>query len=188
MKISCQIKRRPESMFKHGISFPEIVVAVTVFAILALPIYQSMHTVQTDTMKSINYFRAMELANEAVEYVRLLPVDKDFKQNAEGFSGSILVEQGDTFEAAKILTGDNPNYKDILESEIQYSNQYNPAYFYRTIEVSDLSGSDYAGLLKKVIVTVYWDNDVAVNNLHDLSRKTKKVVLASLITDWGTQP
>lgn len=189
MKIFCKEKGEANTfLFRHGFSFPEIIVAITVFAILAIPLYQSIHNVQLDTEKSINYFRAMELANEAIEYVKLLPLDKDFKRNAEGFSGSLLTEKSTSFEAARVLTGENPDYKSILESDVQYSSQYNPAYFYRTVEVADLSGSDYSRLLKKVIVTVYWDNGVAVNNLHDLSKKTKKVVLASLITDWETQP
>ncbi|PKL49019.1 MAG: hypothetical protein CVV42_07570 [Candidatus Riflebacteria bacterium HGW-Riflebacteria-2] len=174
---------------RAGFSFAEIVVAIAVFAMLAIPLYQSLHGVQTDTRKSINYFRAMELADEAIEYVRLLPVDHEFKQKAEGFSGSMLIEQSDdSFSAAKIAVGDNPRYRDFLVSDIQYSEQYNPACFYRTVEVADLSGASYAGLLKKVVVTVYWDNASARNNLHDLSRKTNKVVLATLITDWEKQP
>lgn len=176
------------SIRRIGVSFPEIVVAIAVFAILAIPIYQVMHKVQTDTSKSINYFRAMELANEAIEYVRLLPVDKDFKLKAEGYSGSLIVEQAAALEPAKILTGENAAYPEILETNIQYSSQYNPAYFYRSVEVADLTGSDYSGFLKKVIVTVYWDNAGAANNLHDPRNKTKRVVLAMLVTDWGRLP
>ncbi|KAF1083039.1 MAG: hypothetical protein GQF41_0806 [Candidatus Rifleibacterium amylolyticum] len=172
----------------RGITFPEIVVAVAVFAIMVIPLYLTMGNVQTDTKKSINYLRAIELANEAIDYVKMLPVDKDFKRNADALSGSILIETGSDFEAAQIPTGANDYYKDVLEPKIQYSSQYNPAYFYRTIEVSDLTGTGYAGLLKKVIVTVYWDNDVKVNNIHDLSKKTRNVVMATLVTDWKSQP
>ncbi|MGM0597490.1 MAG: hypothetical protein ACQES9_10670 [Myxococcota bacterium] len=177
-------------MFKIGCGFSylEIIAAVAVFAILAIPIYQTMHNVQSDTSKSINYFRAMELANEAIEYVKLLPVDDEFKMKAEGISGSLLVERPSSLEAAKIPAGENPEYSDILQSEIQYSSQYNPAHFYRTVEVADLSGNEYSGFLKKVVVTVYWESGVAINNLHDPGNRSKKVVLASLITNWTAQP
>jgi len=174
---------------KQGFSMPEIVVAVTVFAFLAFPLYRSMQSVQTDTQKSINYLRAMELANEAIEYVKLLPLDQHFERNAEGFGGSILIERADSsFEAARLITGENPRYGDDLAANLQYSSQYNPAYFYRTVEVHRLSGANYAGLVCKVIVTVYWDNSAVVSNLHDLTRKTSKVTLATLVTDWNSQP
>ncbi len=172
----------------RGVTFTEIIVAVTVFAILAIPLYLSMSNIQTDTVKSINYLRAMELASEAIDYVKMLPFDKNFKLNSEGLSGSILVETGSLFEPTSIPTGDNEYYQDVLEAKIQYSSQYNPAYFFRSIEVSDLSGTEYSGLLKKVVVTVYWDNGVKVNNLHDVNQRSRKVVLATLITDWKSQP
>jgi len=189
--VKTVIKRQTvrRSAFTRGFSLPEIVLAVAAFAILAFPLYRSMQTVQTDTRKSINYFRAMELANEAIEYVRLLPVDKNFERNAEGFSGSILVERADSsLEAARLMTGEHPHYRDDLASNLQYSSQYNSAYFYRTVEVHTLSGADYSGLVRKVVVTVYWDNSVSVTNLHDLTRKTSKVTLATLVTDWNSQP
>ncbi|MFZ5951523.1 MAG: type IV pilus modification PilV family protein [Candidatus Rifleibacteriota bacterium] len=173
--------------FRRGVSFAEIVVAVTVFAIMAIPVYMSMSGVQTDTVKSISYLRAVELANEAIDYVRLIPVDTDFKMKAEGLSGSILIEKPD-FAPAPVMTGDNPYYKDILADKLTYSEQYNPSFFYRTVEVGDLSGTSYSGLLKKVVVTIYWDDGRSVKNIHDLNSKTRKVVMACLITDWRSQP
>ncbi len=173
---------------RKGFSLPEIVVAVAAFAILAFPLYRSMQMVQTDTRKNIDYLRAMELASEAVEYVRLLPVDKDLERKAEGFSGSILVENADSsFTAARLMTGDNPRYPGLASSP-QYSEQYDSACFYRIVEVSPLTGARHAKLLRKVIVTVYWNNDGPVKNLHDVNNRTRKVVLATLLSDWRGQP
>ncbi len=92
------------------------------------------------------------------------------------------------FAAAPVMTGENSYYRDILADNVLYSEQYNPSFFYRTIEVHDLAGTDYANLLKKVIVTIYWDDDRPVKNIHDLDSKSRKVVLACLVTDWRSQP
>lgn len=180
-------KQNLSNHFKRGLSFAEIVVAVVVFAIMALPIYVSMTGVRSDTVRSISYLRAVELANEAIEYVKLLPIDKDFKMKAQGLSGSLVIEKPD-FAAAPVMAGENSYYRDILADNVSYSEQYNPSFFYRTIEVHDLAGTDYANLLKKVIVTIYWDDDRPVKNIHDLDSKSRKVVLACLVTDWRSQP
>lgn len=175
------------SKSRLGVSFVEIVVAIFVFAMMALPVYVFMTSVRTDNVKNISYLRAMELAEESLEYVQLLPVDRSFKAKAEAISGSLLIEVPD-ISAACVLIGTDDYYRDILADRLQYSEQYNPSYFYRTVEVHDLTGTAYSELLKKVVVTIYWDDSRQVNNLHDLGAKTRKVVMACLITDWKSQP
>lgn len=172
---------------RRGISFVEIVVTITVFAVMALPIYMSMSGTQSDTVKNISYLRAMELASEAIEYVKLLPMDKNFEKNATALSGSLFLDKPKS-SAESIMTGSNKYYQDILADKLSYSDQYNPSFFYRTVQVGDMSGTPNASLLKKVIVTVYWDDGRPVKNLEDLDSKTRKVELACLICDWRAQP
>jgi len=62
--------------YKLAISFPEILVAVLVFSILAFPIYSFLIQTRKDTLKTINYLRAMELAQEGLDWVKITPIKK----------------------------------------------------------------------------------------------------------------
>ncbi|MEW6708416.1 MAG: hypothetical protein AB1403_01210 [Candidatus Riflebacteria bacterium] len=173
---------------RKGVSFTEIVIAVTIFAVLAIPLFMSMKSVNMDATRAISHLRALELANEAIDYVRLLPVDKNFDQLALGLSGSIVIEGQDGLVPARIQTGENSYYSGILANELEYSEQYSRSYFYREVEVIEQSGREYAPLLKKVVVTVYWSDGEKVKNLHSYEDRTRKVVLACIVTDWKSLP
>lgn len=173
-----------------GLSFPEIVIAVFIFSIISIPIYSLLTNTRTDTSKAIHFFRAMELAQEGIEWAQITPVNNKYKQNIESYSGSIVLEDGSSFKPATILTTDNKRYENQLLSNknVQYSNQYLPAFFYRTIEVKELTGSSIAeSFLKKVVVTVYWNDGKKAKNLHTFDDREKKVVYEALIFDGRKQ-
>ena len=175
---------------KSALSFPEIVVAIFVFSVLATPLYMLLSNTKTDTAKAIHFFRAMELAQEAIEWAQITTVDKDYKKKIENYSGSIVVEDGKSFKPARINTQSNKLYGNQLltSNEVEYSSQYLPPFFFRTIEVKDLSSSSIAGnFLKKVVVTVYWNDGKKAKNLHVPDGREKKVVLETLIFDGKKQ-
>ena len=172
-----------------GLTFAELIIAVFVFSIISIPLYLLLSSTRTDTSRSINYLRAMELAMEGIEWVQLTEMDRNFRLNAENFSGGLVLESGSSFKPADILVTGNNRYGNHLQPTVTYSEQYNSAWFYRTIEIQELKGAQaYCSLLHKVRVSVFWNDGKPVKNLHDPGGRTKKVVLETLLLDGKKQP
>lgn len=174
---------------RAGFTFAELIIAVFVFSIISVPLYLLLSSTRTDTAKSINFMRAMELAQEGIEWVQLTENDQNFRLNAENFSGGLVMENGASFKPAEVMVAGNNRYGNQLLPTVQYSEQYNTAWFYRMIKVEDVKGTQkYCRLLKKVRVSVFWNDGKKVKNLHDASGRSKKVVLETLILDGKLLP
>lgn len=173
---------------KLAISFPEILVAVLVFSILAFPIYSLLSQTRKDTLKTINYLRAMELAQEGLDWVKMTPIKNNFSRTVENYSGSLVVENGKAFSPLILSMATNPWYANSLITQIPYSEQYNSAWFYRLITVENVSTANpYSKLLKKVTVAVYWNNAKKAKNLYNKNGRDKLVILKTLILDGNKQ-
>jgi len=181
---------KPGFSDRYGISLAEVVVAVLVVGLSVVPLLWVLSSSKTDTSKAINYLRAMELANEALEWANVaLSSKKDFNNSdLSGVGGALIVSAGSTFVPASIdvatLSKSNPEWvaDNLLEKTLTYSEQYNSAFFYRTIEAIDIPGGFTQGYLKRVNVTVEWAEGrrPARPDLPGEGR-TKKIVLSALV-------
>lgn len=163
----------------------EVVIALGVAIGALLPILQMITASRTDTTSSISYLRAMELANEVIEWANVATFDEVDK--LEGLSGTIIESNGGNIVPIKInaVESDNIKWKNskIFEKNLQYSEQYSNAYFYRIIKVTPLKGNYFQNdMLKKVSVTVKWCEGKKPRNLNlDSEERNKQIQLSVLV-------
>lgn len=174
----------------RGLSFPEVVVAVFVLGVCMAPLLWVLNSSRTDTAKAINYLRAVELANEAIEWATVAPffLPGFTNSNVEQIQGSLVAVMGSKFEPASIdvVSSSNPDWtaSNLLADKLSYSEQYNSAYFYRSVKVTDITAGITKGYLRKVTVTVEWSEGKTPANPDQPGQdRNKKIVLNTLILD-----
>ena len=170
---------------KKGFSLAEIVIAVVLAVMAGIPILKMVTTSRTETSSSINYLRAMELANEAIEWANVTKFND--LEKLQSLSESIVIDNGSSMDTRKVLSAE-PEYKSWLESnqfntDIGYSEQYIHSYFYRIIEVQDIkdNGNIKDNLLKKVTVTVKWIEGKKPSNIDVDTDRTRQIQLSVLV-------
>ena len=172
---------------KKAFSLAEIVIAVILVVAAGIPILKMVTTSRTETTSSVNYFRAMELANEAIEWANVTKFSE--LEKLEGLSESIVTDNGSSMVTKKV-TAVEPEYKSWLESkqfntDISYPNQYIHSYFYRIIEVKEIKGDNNNNiknnLLKKVTVTVKWNEGTRPSNIDIDTNRTRQIQLSVLV-------
>lgn len=176
-----------------GFGFVEIIVATLIAAVCSIPIMMMISSSRSETSKAINYLRAMELANEALEWAMIATDTANLDKNLSGCGGSLIVDVGGgTTGPADVDTTEPQNPKwdadGIISKDIGYSEQYNTAYFIRSISVVPVTadaGSEClgAGYLSEVRVEVRWNEGRAPTNLMDPSgERMRKITLTTLVT------
>ena len=167
----------------RGFTFAEIVVAVAIVTIVAVPVYYLLTNTKVGTAKAINYLRAMELANEVIEWANITPYEKLWdgikSPFAQGYSDSLVVA-GTTPKATAIQVSANTGWKD-LATKLEYSEQYNSAFFYRKVEIKPVAGVPYQGYLLEVTVTVSWNEGKAPAIITDPADRMRKITLSCLL-------
>jgi hypothetical protein len=177
---------------RRAVSFIEICIGALVFAVLSLPIYVLMTSTRTDTASAVNYLRALELAQETVEWVTMIPVNSDFDRTVEGLSGSLVKEEGRSFVPIDLPVGLNPQFSSALLTKARFPDGYVPAFFHRGVRVEDYKGvGDHRDGLKKVTVTIRWNEGKTPAVLEPTlnqaeGSRMKKVSLAILVCDKNT--
>lgn len=169
-----------------GLSLVEVLIAVLVVAACAVPVVYMVTSARTDTSKAINYLRAMELANEAIEWASVARFSKVDSSVFSGLAGPITEADGSGLKPANIAVAAPANQvwsaDDLTASALQYSEQYNNAFFFREIEIKDVSSPLVSpGLLKKVTVTVKWSEGYRPANPNLPGDRSRQVQLAVLI-------
>ena len=163
---------------RRGFSFAEIIVAIMVVTMLAVPLFYLVTSTRTDTSKAINYLRAMELANEIIEWANVIPFNKIM--TLENAGGTLVEDLGGTMSSVKIPVQNNGMWSN-LATELQYSNQYPVAFFYRTIDVSSITENvPWRDYVAKVTVTVSW-NEGKKPDVLDSPDRMRKITLYSLV-------
>ncbi|GAB4270119.1 MAG: hypothetical protein Kow0029_06670 [Candidatus Rifleibacteriota bacterium] len=171
---------------KAGLGFVEVLIAVIVISACAIPIIYMVTGARADTSKAINYLRAMELANEAIEWASVTPFENVTEATMAAFSGPITEDVGGALQSAKIAV-DSPENKvwendNFTVSSLKYSQQYDKAFFYREIQVEDISDSYVAAnLLKKVTVKVKWSEGYRPANINLPDDRSRQVQLSILL-------
>jgi len=174
-------RSNPFRWLRGGFGFVEIAVAAVVIGVCAVPILWLVSSSRVETSKAINYLRAMELANETIEWATIIPfTDKngnDLSRLSSGYTESL-------FENRLIRVGNNPAFAQVpLANDITYSDQYDAAYFYREVKITDVPEMSLRGFLKKVTVTISWNEGKTPppNHLVNPSERMRKLTLSTLI-------
>jgi len=175
---------------RAGFGFVEIIIAVSVIAACAVPVFYMVNTTRTDTTKAINYLRAMELANEVIEWasasiveapdgslpplsVRLSALNTSLINDMSG--GLIPVE-------VPVEPPDNPEWAGFTLNRLSYSEQYNNAFFYREVTVEPVNRSYFeSDLLQKVTVTVKWAEGRRPASLNLPGDRDRQIELSFLV-------
>ncbi len=169
---------------RRGFTFAEIIVAVLIAAMCAAPIVYMTMSSRKETSKAINYLRALELANEAIEWASLSSFEELEKlQNGQG---SLQEQSGSGFTPVKVNLKPPENQdwvtEEVVADQIRYSEQYLNAFFFREVAVEEIgagNGID-AGHLKKVTVTVLWNEGQVPEQLFD-AKRMRKITLSTLV-------
>ncbi|MBP5470960.1 MAG: hypothetical protein J6Z11_17155 [Candidatus Riflebacteria bacterium] len=131
---------------------------------------------RTETSKSTNYLRALELAQEAIDWINSAPFKEVTDDNLQLLKGNLV--------NGKIATGNNA--KNSI-TEPKYPDTYSNAYYYRTIKIEPDTefNANVRRFLKKVTVEVYWNEGTAPNNLEATNNgvplRTRKLMLSTII-------
>ena len=171
---------------KKALGLIEIVIAVVIVIGAGVPILKMVSRSRSETSSSANYLRAMELADETLEWASVVKFkDLDTAFNAE--NGSIIEDGGSGLTPVEIRTtpAKNENWKNsnfFIEKQ-KYSDQYNKAFFYRTIEVENVSSPLIKeDMLKKVTVTIKWIEGRRPSNINvDNGDRNRQVRLSILV-------
>jgi hypothetical protein len=171
---------------KRGLGFVEVIVAILIAAACAAPVIYMVTSSRTDTSKAINYLRAMELANEAIEWATISRFSSVNDSTFSALAGPITTDEGGGLRTADLALGspDNTVWSEdgLITNQLSYSQQYNNAFFYREIDIEDISDSHVNdGLLKKVTVTVKWSEGHRPANLNIPDDRSRQVQLSVLI-------
>ena len=170
---------------RRAMGFVEVLIAVLVVSACAVPVIYMVTSSRTDTSKAIHYLRAVELANEVIEWASVAEFSQIDESTLSAFCGSMVEESG-TLAPVKVAVGSpsHPNWnKDGLMAEsLQYSEQYNNAWFFREVEVSEVNDSYLlSGLLKKVTVRVKWSEAHRPANINLPDDRNRQVELSVLL-------
>ncbi len=171
--------QRRQKIKKTGFGLFEIVVAITVGVIAAVPLLWMVSSTRMETTKAINYLRALELANEVIDLANVVPFDKI--EGATGVYNGILNSAG---IPVKQLPNGHEWTTFVSDQNILYPDQYGIAYFYRDIKVEPITTRDYKRFLKKVKVSVEWNEARIPPNPNDnqgQNARMRKIILETLV-------
>lgn len=171
---------------RRAMGFVEVLIAVLVVTASAIPVIYMVTSSRTDTSKAINYLRAVELANEVLEWASLAEYSQLDDSTFAAFCGSLTEESaGNLIPANLAVTApENPVWKadSLMSNNLSYSGQYSNAFFYREVAITDVDDSYLQpGLLKKVTVTVKWSEAHRPANLNVPDDRTRQVELSVLL-------
>lgn len=171
---------------RHGIGFVEVVIAVLVVAVSAIPVIQMVTASRKDTTSAINYLRAVELANELVEWASVARFSELDAGSFSAFTRSLCEYDSDKLKpgAVHVVAPENPVWKNdmLMADALQYSEQYGNAYFFREVRFEDVNESYLKPkLLKKMVVTVKWNEGKVPANINVGEDRNRQVELSVLI-------
>ena len=175
---------------KSGLGFVEVLIAISIISACAIPIVYMVTSSRTDTSKAINYLRAMELANEAIDWAMVTPFERLDDGIFSGVGGTLVRDSSGNLEPEFVQVGvpSNPIWvndwtdRGIMGDKIKYSEQYNKAFFWREIKIENVTGNYFQpNLLKKVIVTVKWSEGKRPANVNIGDDRMRQVQLSVLL-------
>lgn len=166
--------------------FVEIIIAVLVVTASAIPVIYMVTSSRTDTTRAINYLRAMELANEVIEWASVANFSKLDAGDFSAFTGSLVADESGSLKPVSVAVSapENPIWKNdsLMADSLNYSEQYGNAYFFREVKIENVTESYIkSGLLKKMVVTVKWSEGKTPANFNVGDDRSRQVELSVLI-------
>ena len=169
---------------KKAFGLVEVIIALLVIVSAGIPILKMVFHTRTETSSSVNYLRAMELADEVIEWANASKF-KDVDKLSE-LSGSITESSTNKMKNINTAEISNENWKNsgFFSKNIKYPNKYSNAYYYRDIKVEPVTNSYNtfeSNLLKKVTVKIKWSEGRVPSNLELDSERNREIQLSVLV-------
>ena len=164
---------------RKAFSLTEIIIATVVFVAIFTALSLLTSSTRTDTSKSINYLRALQIAQEAVDWVNSAPFSEVTDTNIAFLRGSLVDPSSNN--SVEIMTA--PNGKSSIE-KLKYPDDYSKCFYYRTVEIDKLDGIPNNRFLKKITVGVYWNEGKMPKNIETASKepdRMRKLFLSTII-------
>lgn len=165
---------------KKGFTITEIVIATVVFVGLFTALFLLLNSSRTETSKSINYMRAMQLAQETIDWVNSTPFEEVTNLKLSILNGSLVDSYSN--KSVPIPIGENANN---TVSNPEYPEDYSKCYYYRTLKIDDLDSLPNGRFLKKVTVTVYWNESMVPKKIDAPSGeqpdRMRKITLSTIL-------
>ena len=162
---------------KKAFTLTEIVVATIVFITVFISLSLLTSASRTETSKSINYLRALELAQEAIDWVDNLPFSEVNEDKLRFLEGSLI----DSATNNSVTLTPGSNGKNTVNG-VKYPDDYTKCYYYRTFEIIDLPSR----FIKKVKIGVYWNEGKMPSKIETVSGepdRMKKLFLSTIVFD-----
>ncbi len=160
---------------RGGFSFVEVLIASVVGAAFFGSILWFVFSTRVETDKSANYFRALQIAQETLEWAQATPIALLNDRQMALLQGSLVDSQ--TGKSSTILPG----------VKISYPDQYRPAYFFRKIHLEEVKGKGARGrFLREIRVEVFWNEGRMPERIEPVGAdpdRMKKLTLATLVLD-----
>lgn len=169
---------------RKAFTISEIVVATAVFVVLFSSIAWMSTSSRADSSKSINYLRALELAQEGIDWVNSTPFSEVNESNLAILQGS-LVQVDDSGKYVSIKMPVAENAKGSV-SETKYPDDYCKCFFYRTVKIENLNSTPNGRFLKKITIGIYWNEGKTPKTLETTSGepdRMRKLYMSTTIFD-----
>lgn len=167
---------------RKGFTITEIIVATAVFVVLFSAIMWMSTSSRAESSKSINYLRALELAQEGIDWVNSTPFGDVTDSNLSFLHGSLV--DPSTGDSIKMPVAENAKNS---VSETKYPQDYSKCYFYRTVKIEELNSSvPYGRFLKKVTIGIYWNEGKTPKKIEAASGepdRMRKLYMSTIIFD-----
>ncbi len=165
-----------------GFSFIEVILATALAAGLFAALIWLTTTTRAETGKSVNYLRALQLAQETVDWLQATPSGMLTPERLRLFEGSLVDPQ--TEKSTGILPGTMTR---SASSTIAYPDDYCPAWFYRKITL-EKPEKEYPGarFLRRVTIEIFWNEGKRPTSTDSLSEnpdRMRKISLSALLLD-----
>ncbi len=174
---------------RPGISFVEVLVAVLIVAVSAVPVVYMVTSSRTDTSKAINYLRAVELANETIEWAQAMRFEDLGGVAFTTFVGTLADDTTGAITPMPvgIATPNRPDWAQgyFVTDDLKYSEQYGNAFFFREVEFEDVSGTlnFNEGMMKKMTVRIKWNEASLPSSVHSSDRDRQVELSVLLLND-----
>lgn len=165
---------------KRAFTIAEITVATAVLILMFASLMLVNTSSRAETSQSINYLRALQLAQEAIDWINSAPFSEVTESRISFLEGSLV--DPSSGNSIKMPVGENA--KNSIDSP-QYPDDYSKCYFYRTIQIEDLKDEVPNGrFLKKVTVGIYWNEGKVPKKIESTSNepdRMRKLMLSTII-------
>ena len=162
-----------------GFTITEIVIATVIFVAVFAALALMLNSSRAETSKSINYLRAMQLAQETIDWINSTPFEEVTENKLSTISGSLVDSY--TNKSVPIPIGENANN---TVTDPEYPEDYSKCYYYRTIKIDELNNVPNGRFIKKVTVGIYWNESKVPKQLVAASGepdRMRKIVLSTII-------